>query len=156
MLDQSGESDVQKVRAAIEQEAEVLRLLSQGMRTVASHKIIEAAYDRLGMHQEQLEQLIGTKEAAIEVVTALGKETVASLEIEPKYLEETRQVLEQSGGRLEIGDKVIAHLPPGTVKQWFEPRNCYELIFPDQSGLLLVEKDGKSTLLPDFEEYLGK
>ena len=95
------------------------------LETIVSPSIISAAYDRLGGHQEQLEQLIGKQAASEIVVTALGKEKVDAISIErTPYLEETRQVLEQSGGWLEIGTKIIAHLPPGTVKQWFEPRRC--------------------------------
>ncbi|HEY4036267.1 MAG TPA: hypothetical protein VGL94_20090 [Ktedonobacteraceae bacterium] len=47
-------------------------LLSTGFKTTASHEIINAAYDQLGAHQEQLGKLIGEQEAARVVIIALG------------------------------------------------------------------------------------
>jgi hypothetical protein len=43
-----------------------------GFKTTASHEIITAAYDRLGMYHEQLGKLIGEQEAIRVVITALG------------------------------------------------------------------------------------
>jgi hypothetical protein len=41
-------------------------------KTTASHEIINAAYDQLGVHQEQLGKLIGEQEAVRIVIMALA------------------------------------------------------------------------------------
>ena len=65
-------SEVARLRAQIEMETAAMRLAMIGFKTTASHEIITAAYDRLGMHQEQLGKLIGEQEAIRVVITALG------------------------------------------------------------------------------------
>lgn len=65
-------SEVARLRAQIEMETAAMRLAMIGFKTIASHEIITAAYDRLGAHQEQLGKLIGKQEAARVVIVALG------------------------------------------------------------------------------------
>ena len=145
-------SEITRIREQLEQEAVTLMLLSKGYKTVSSHAIIEAAYDRLGGYQDQLERLVGKERATEMIVEALSDIQVLDIEPTP-YLEETRRVLEQSGGRIEVaGTRIIAHLPKGTIMRYFEPRACFKLIFPDEAGMLLIERDGKNILLHD--EYL--
>ncbi len=65
-------SEVAHIRQQIELECIAMKLAMTGFRTTASHEIINAAYDRLGEHQDQLGKLIGEQEAMNVVIVALG------------------------------------------------------------------------------------
>jgi hypothetical protein len=59
------ESEVALIRRRIEQECAALRLALDGFAVSASHDAIMARYDRLGVCQEELEQLIGPQAGEI-------------------------------------------------------------------------------------------
>ena len=65
------ESDIARLRQRIEQECAALRLALDGFAVSASHDAIMARYDRLGVCQQELEQLIGPRanEIVCEVYT---------------------------------------------------------------------------------------
>ena len=64
-------SEIARIRQQIELECTAMKLAMTGFRTTASHDIINAAYDRLGEHQDQLGKLIGEQEAIRVVIVAL-------------------------------------------------------------------------------------
>jgi hypothetical protein len=65
-------SEVAHLRQQIELECTAMTLAMTGFRMMASHEMINAAYDRLGEHQDQLGKLIGEQEAMQVVIVALG------------------------------------------------------------------------------------
>ena len=65
-------SEVARVRQQIETECQAMRHLA-GFRQTASHKMITAAYDRLGEHHDQLIKLVGQQKAAEVIIEALGE-----------------------------------------------------------------------------------
>ena len=65
-------SEIARLCQQIELECTAMKLALTGFRTTASHEIINAAYERLGQHQEQLGELIGEEEAMHVVIVALG------------------------------------------------------------------------------------
>jgi len=53
------ESEIAQIRRRIEEECLALKLAMEGFATTASHQAITARYDRLGIYQTELEQLVG-------------------------------------------------------------------------------------------------
>ena len=62
------ESEVARLREQIELECQAMHLGLNGYAAVAKHQIIEHKYNTLGKYQEQLEALVGPKEAVSIVV----------------------------------------------------------------------------------------
>ena len=60
-------SEVARLKKQIEMECEAMKLAMTGFRMTASHDIINHRYDQLGVHYEQLEEIIG-EQAAFQVV----------------------------------------------------------------------------------------
>src|SRR2546429_9982682 len=98
-----------RLRGQIELEAASLRMLSPGFKPVTSHKIIEAAYNRLGSYQDELGKLIGDGAAVRVVVSALGgpafpdDSTPSRITIDPCIENRgvVEKVIEAHGGRLD-------------------------------------------------------
>ena len=66
-------SEVVRIREQIELECQALHLAMYGYAEVARHEIIAHKYNTLRKYQEQLEPLVGGKEATAIVVEAYGK-----------------------------------------------------------------------------------
>ncbi len=66
-------SEVARIRQQIEEECEAMRLAMYGYAAVASHRVIENRYNRLGKRQEELEQHVGKDEATAIVVEIYTK-----------------------------------------------------------------------------------
>jgi len=64
-------SEIARIRQQIELECTAMKLALIGFRTTASHDMINAAYDRLGEHQDQLGKLVGEQEAIRVIIVAL-------------------------------------------------------------------------------------
>jgi hypothetical protein len=58
-------SEVARLRQQIELECAAMQQALSGFAITAQHNIIQMKYESLGHHYEQLEQLVGEKEAAL-------------------------------------------------------------------------------------------
>ncbi len=58
-------SEVARLRKHIEQECAAMQEALTGFAITAQHEIIQRKYETLAQYHEQLEQLVGEKEAAI-------------------------------------------------------------------------------------------
>jgi hypothetical protein len=58
-------SEIARVREHIELECAAMHQALTGFALTAQHEIIQRKYETLGHYHEQLEQLVGEKEAAI-------------------------------------------------------------------------------------------
>jgi hypothetical protein len=58
-------SEVARLRQQIEQECAAMQQALTGFAITAQHDIIQKKYESLGHYHEQLEQLVGEKEAAL-------------------------------------------------------------------------------------------
>ena len=58
-------SEVARLRQQIELECAAMQQALHGFALTAQHEIIQSKYESLGHYHEQLEQLVGEKEAAL-------------------------------------------------------------------------------------------
>lgn len=63
-VEMDGKSEVAKLKAQIEQECQAMKAALTGYAVVSNHDTINHRYDAIGECQQQLEPLVGPKEAA--------------------------------------------------------------------------------------------
>jgi hypothetical protein len=96
--------------------------------------------------------LIGPENAIDVVVEAIGKDYLPeALEVEiVGSLDAMKKVFRDHGGSLEIGDKTVAHFPPGTVLDPTVINGYQSIVFQDLCAIMLkVIEEGKYVLLLD-------
>jgi hypothetical protein len=132
-------------------------MLSTGFKTVSSHKIIEAAYDRLGSYQDELGKLIGDGAAVRVVVSALegpafpDDSMPSSITLDPCIENRgvAEKVIEAHEGRLDAEE---LFLPLGTlmkpvVSNTEAAAARYTILFPDGFMIWLrVDHEGRNLL----------
>ena len=67
-------SEVAQIKEKIELEIQAMRAALDGYAVVSSHELIHHKYDQIGIYVEQLQQYMGTREAAQMMVHAFDRE----------------------------------------------------------------------------------